>query len=321
VGIDSLCFSDVFSLVAYARRPLKVKELREAIGVLQSANPAVPDPDAVPFLKSLQKFAPLLEVQGEWIDESPCQLYHSTARDFLVRFPETLANASDNTQECESGLRITTCKIADACLYYLAQHRYENLLSRRDDNWYDGYNKPVLPETHSFLVYSAKYWDKHLDNIDEIERDRFRGRIERFIKSPNFRTCIQVQSLWVNGQFKVLARRALIPLFRRAFPGWFAEEETGKKLWENYVGFLHEWMYILRCGICECSAPCAVRPVAGEVDRIWWGALDPENFLSSLAGRYKSFRFHSKDSAKGAEGFAFEGINSSGDKLKILRLM
>jgi hypothetical protein len=82
-------------------------------------------------------------------------------------------------------------------------------------------------------------------------------------------------------------------------------------------------MYFLRCGICLCSAPqgCAVGPAAGEVDRVWWGALDPENFLSSNVDRYESFRLHSKDSAKGVEGFAFEGVNSSGDKLKILRLM
>ena len=300
-----------------------MKELREAIGLLHSPNPKYLDPDAIPFVESLQKFAPFIEVQGEWVDESICQLFHSTARDFLVRFPDALAAATETNRNSEDGLRIAAHRIADACLLYLSQHRYEEVLMKRGDVWYDAYNQPVLAETHSFLVYCAKYWDKHLDQVEEARRGNLRDRVALFIKSSNFRTCIQVQSLWVDSQFEVLTRNSLIPLFRRVFPAWFVEKGEGRQLWENYICFLHEWMYFLRCGHCRCPSemPCAVKPFAGEVDRFWWGALDPRNFLSGLEGRYKTFRFQSDDISETVGELVFDGVNSTGDELKILRLM
>ena len=57
-------FSKIFALIAFARRPLRMKELSEAVGLLQSENSGLLKPEDIPFDRSLrQLFAPLIEVQ------------------------------------------------------------------------------------------------------------------------------------------------------------------------------------------------------------------------------------------------------------------
>ena len=53
---------------------------------------------------------------------------------------------------------------------------------------------------HHLLSYAAKYWDKHLDDIAFSQE--MSEKVESFIISPYFRTCLQVQSLFIEGMAK-----------------------------------------------------------------------------------------------------------------------
>ncbi|KAK0221661.1 hypothetical protein IW262DRAFT_1296335 [Armillaria fumosa] len=69
-----------------------------------------------------------------------------------------------------------------------------------DNRWVVQSDKGGEPvEKHRFLIYSAKYWDKHLDDLSVLKSpDLMKDRVRAFMMSPNFQTCIQVQSLWAN---------------------------------------------------------------------------------------------------------------------------
>jgi hypothetical protein len=58
--------------------------------------------------------------------------------------------------------------IAHACLEYLRQPKYAALLentSTGSEQWKTKGGEDIL--NHHLLRYSAKYWDKHLDNAEE----------------------------------------------------------------------------------------------------------------------------------------------------------
>lgn len=309
--------SKLFSMVVYARRPLQMKEVQEAIGLLQSGNPRSPNAGDQPFDKSLHKnFAPLIVFQDGDEDRGPeCRLFHSTLRHFLLKNPDVIGGSHRD-------LHISSAKIFDACLLYLSQDRYHTLLTRDNARWVDASGGIV--ENHHFLLYAAKYWDKHLDDISETEALRI--RVQDFLTSPHFLTCIQTQSLWVDGQFEVFYldndssnQRAYL---RRMFPAWFSGNHgTGNKLWRNFRAFMHEWRYFLECGSCAHPS-CVMLPYAGQIDRCFWNALGPNHFLSNLPGRYRSFVLqNTKLPDDHPLCQMYEGISVSGTEVLMMRLL
>jgi hypothetical protein len=310
-------FSKMFSLIAFARRPLRLNEIREAIGLLQSSHPAAPDAADLPFARSLRKlFAPLIDIQSpsDDSDDCTCRLFHSTVRDFLLKYPAIL---NDGVGELD--LRISPCVIFNACLLYLSQARYQKLLVRNDACWVDALGDSV--DHHHFLVYSAKYWDKHVDDVPET--DSSRTRVQTFLTSSNFLTCIQVQSLWVDSQFiifYVVGEPETNTYVRRVFPTWFAGHARDGKLWKDFRAFMHEWRYFLQCGSCE-NPKCQLLPYAGEIDRFFWRALGSHNFMSRFEGRYTSFSFQGEETLDLPLSQCYEGVSVSGDEVRLLRLV
>jgi len=305
---DDLISSKIFALIAFARRPLRMKELSEAVGLLQSENSQLLKLDDIPFDRSLrQLFAPLIEVQEFCAGDDPtCRLFHSTVQHFLLRNPEILAQ----------NLPITPRIIANACLGYLSQSRYAQLLTRSNTGWIATRHESV--DEHHFLPYAAKYWDKHLDDVPGSEE--MRKRVMTFITSSNFQTCIQVQSLWVDGKFAVFmlrgnVRRSVYLL--RVFPLWFVRHAWD--LWKDYRRFVHDWRHLLSCGNGWIPGE-QVPSYIGEVDRCWWAALGSQNFLSRLHGRYTSFILQVDEDAQHVRRQGFEGVNATGDEFKILQL-
>ncbi|KAJ4480945.1 hypothetical protein J3R30DRAFT_3287851 [Lentinula aciculospora] len=313
----------VFSLIAFARRPLRMSELREAIGIL-STNPSTSlDAESIPFEPHLRKlFAPLIQMHP--IAESndyTCRLFHSTVRDFLRKsggkvFPKVL-----------SGLVISSEFSARACLAYLRQPRYSRALSRHENRlWVDSNGDAA--EEHLFLLYAAKYWDKHFDEVSGDEETR--KTIISFITSSNFQTFVQIQSLWLENRFTIFRKSngcecddcTRIRFLVRVFPLWLingSEVTNERRLWASYRRFIHDWRHLLSCANCKRPG-CVFSRCAGEIDRCWWGALGPRNFLSKLEGRYRSFSFQREGSVTTEPGPSFEGITPEGDKMKILRL-
>ncbi|KAJ6601324.1 hypothetical protein DFH09DRAFT_560440 [Mycena vulgaris] len=309
--------SKIFALVAFARRPLRMRELREAVGLLQSPNPRSLDPGDMPFPSSLRTLLPpLIEMQEEGCtdpDDFICRLFHSTLRDFLSKNP-TILQRNDPA----AGLLVNPDVIATACLLYLAQARYARPLKKHGARWVDAAGASV--DRHQFHPYAAKYWDKHLDAA--TPSDALENRVASFITSSNFQTCIQVQSLWVDAQFGVFRQVNRDRIFlRRMFPAWFvAGSLAGMKLWRDFRVFLHEWKYFLHCP--RFGDPDSVTlPYTGELDRCWWPALGPHNFLSKFKCKYTTFRFQKGDILDtGNCGQCFEGVGADGKEVVILRL-
>ncbi|KAG1745715.1 hypothetical protein EDB19DRAFT_459773 [Suillus lakei] len=315
----------VFAFVVFARRPLRLSELREAIWCLNSKSPGSLNPEDKPFLKQLHEVSqPLIEMTrmtgpavADGQEDYTCRLFHSTLRDFLLEHPNILSQAGDPS----SDLQISAYIAVDACLLYLCQTRYAEPLIRREGRWVDVTGDPV--DNQHFLVYAAKYWDKHLDDTAEQHKKEFLRRLETFIISSNFQTCIQVQSLWVELQFCVFRTTdsdERCRFLRRVFPSWFSREtDVGVKLWQDYRRFLHEWKYYLSCGGCHMANPrCRVLPYLGQLDRIWFGALGPSNFLSRFKSQYKSFVFQLEEEP--GVGRFFDVVRDDGGALMMLRI-
>ncbi|KAJ7349860.1 hypothetical protein DFH08DRAFT_742347 [Mycena albidolilacea] len=304
--------SKVFALVAFARRPLRMAELREAVGLLLSKNPRSLNAPDMPFSSHLRTlFPPLIELQQDGCsdtDEYTCRLFHSTVRDFLVKNCEVLQ--SGFTGGPKGDVLITPDVIGNACLLYLCQERYARLLRKRHGRWIDSVGESV--DRHQFHLYAAKYWDKHLD--DSSPSEALHNRICSFITSTNFQTCMQVQSLWVESQFGVFsyAKDDGQRYLRRMFPAWFVKgTEAGTKLWLDFREFLHEWKHFLHCPRIVNSKSITL-PYIGELDRCWWPTLGPNNFLSKLRCKYPAFAIQRSEDSLAKGGHYAEGLSADG---------
>lgn len=148
--------------MAFARRPLRLRELEEFICMISSENPKVIDYRKRP--RNLQTlFAPLIEVETN--EEDPlnvfCRLFHSTVKDFLIHNPGVLHDIPGVKVEGE--LTISRSLISDACLLYLRQDRYSCLLRKVEEDdgqidWVTASGESM--SKHHLLTYAAKYWDK-----------------------------------------------------------------------------------------------------------------------------------------------------------------
>ncbi|KAJ7508570.1 hypothetical protein B0H11DRAFT_1965696 [Mycena galericulata] len=299
--------SKIFSLVAFARRPLRVVEVREAVGLLLSKNPLSLNPDDMPFISLLRKLLPpLIEFQQDGCpdtDDCTCRLFHSTVRDFLFKNPGVLQ--SGMTGDPVPDLLITRDVIANACLLYLCQTRFARPLRKRDARWVDASGESI--DRHQFLVYAAKYWDKGMDSMTPSED--LNNRVGSFITSTNFQTCVQVQSLWVDSQFGVFhyyGQKDDRVYLRRMFPAWFvAGTPAGLKLWRDFREFVHEWKYFLHCPRFD-NPTSETLPYTGE------------NFLAKFKCKFTTFRFESENNVVSGGSQSFEGVGADGKELVTL---
>ncbi|KAK4158889.1 hypothetical protein QBC43DRAFT_362999 [Cladorrhinum sp. PSN259] len=205
---------------------------------------------------------------------------------------------------------VTEDIIRASCLKYLAQPKYGKPLLLRatpkppsgkgSSNLVGSKTPSVLPEDSEFLLYSAKYWFQHCDTTcvddtaDNSEHcddppETVRQVVKDFISSSNFYTCMQVQSLFVQGYFlhsfdPVTGRGQRV---RRTLPNWMKRLEP--EFLRQYNTFQGEWCRLLKGKTSD--------PVRGDLSRCFWGALGSNNFLSAFDGgersRYVNFCFAS----------------------------
>ena len=272
----------VFSTVVFAKRPLSLEELSEAIGMTFTNDMEDLNRTKEPFRRKLKEIcAPLIEIYDDQTEAQPlnsvCTLTHSTVQSFLLKNPNVLQ--IDQPSYPISLLVVNEAEIANACLRYLTQPRYQDLLVQQHDTYVTSSGEDVT--RHHLLSYAAKYWDKHLDNIECNQE--WLEKVESFLRSSQFVTCLQVQSRFVEGQFSLwYARGQAGPGFRRTFPRWFcACGQQGEKFHMDYTHFVAEWNHLLDTD----------KDVSGEIDRCLWTALGPQNFLSRNYGRYTSFTY------------------------------
>jgi hypothetical protein len=242
------------------------------------------------FPNSIKRFfAPLIVVDHDPKNSGndSCRLFHSTVKSFLLRNLDIL-----QTGEFDDKHMISESIIGHACFSYLRLDHYSTLLSNissdTEESWATSSGENIA--THHLLRYASKYWDKHLDNAKGSEI--LHTAVEDFLKSPNFVTTLQLQSLFVESHFGIYVRTDLSSRYKwlkRVFPKWFtkAKGTIGPVFEQQYRAFVSEWRWFLHKPTC-CTY-CRDTSHAGEIDRVLWRALGPQSFLSGRPGRHESF--------------------------------
>ena len=192
--------------------------------------------------------------------------------------------------------------------------------------WTDSTGRSM--DEHHFAHYAAKYWSRHLENSD-LER-LMRGRAIKFVESKNFQTCLQIQSIWVQGNFDTYSfgnQKTVL----RALPDWLiytspsrAKQRKPTKYWLDYCILLHNWRRLLSCGGCHDNRPdCPLLIYRGDIDRVWWTTFGNEHIFSGFRGRYTTFSL-ADDSERSAYNFekteAYEALCVTADHVLRLRL-
>ena len=291
------------------------------------------DPLKVPM--TLQRlFAPLVETQYDPAEpDNPfCRLCHSTVRRFLEENPDVLGTRHPSQGSPRQAHVISGSRIGNLCLRYLSLKRYSKLLDIRPG----GCQEPLILQSDdsiedSILPYCAKFWVRHLDDLEptpELHRE-----LISFLRSPNFQTLVQAQSLLVKAQFTMFKFigttdkfSATRTIYRSVFPRWFGasgakdpkltDEEFRRECSRqrlDYRHFVTEWGYQLRKSTCESliqqGVPCGIEHFFGEVDRCLSGLLGPTHFMNSMKEKYPSFmlidepfEYHKSEQTVIAEG-------------------
>ena len=271
------------------------------------AAPSYEGGDPKPFPRTVRKLLSPMIIEEKFRDgeETRCQLYHSTVKEFLKKNPLV------------EEISINPSVLANVCLLYLCQPRYRGLLKKIDGEWKTANGHSI--EKDHFLQYTAKYWYTHIDKVQpSIE---LTDRILGFLKSPNFQTLLQLQYLYVQGQFSVFTVAGApesAKFLRRVFPIWFIHRTSqmpqNTHLSQDYRHFIHEWYHFLQCGCCN-NIFCERSMFVGEIDRCFFGALGESNFMAKMQSRYLSFQFSTTETRmmNPARQQYYEGYSACGE--------
>lgn len=193
-------FSQILSCLVYAKRDLRSDELCEAIAIFKTGKGKNISDSRIFTGKIVDWCAPLVR-KSEHLQTTTYTVSHASVRQYLLSNPDVLQG-----KDLKEDLRISSEFMAFACLKYLQQPRYKHELKPKMGDQdietfltWDGQNTIV----HHFLTYSAKYWAGHIEDFlkDRTDRQKVCDEVELFLKSNQFITCLQVQSLWVEGTF------------------------------------------------------------------------------------------------------------------------
>ncbi|KAI0165336.1 hypothetical protein GGR52DRAFT_575424 [Hypoxylon sp. FL1284] len=300
---DRKTASELFSIVAFARRPLRLRELEEAMAiVVPHKSGANLNLHNKPW-RIEKMFNPLIEkIHNRDEPQNPfVQIIHSTVKDYLTKNSRVLCHSDGDEY------RIGEYHIADACLSYLMQKRYSHPFeSARFD----------VIEDHHFLTYSAKYWNRHLDAVGSTRR-RYE-RLNTFLYSPNFQTLLQVQSIALESHFGFFPRNLGERMrLRKLLPQ--SIKDKGNGLMADYYHFLGEWRYLLSCPCRSEDDECDVSRYRGEITRCLSGIMGRGSFLSNMKEENVSFMLQKGDyNANTFDPGVAEGFHTDGSRAAIV---
>ncbi len=293
-------------MVVFAKRPLLLEELSQAVGMTYTKEQSNLDSSKEPFKRRLKALcAPLIDVYDSGLETSNvCTLTHSTVQSFLLKRPQILQ--PKDTAHAVTSHVIDKRKLATACLKYLCQPRYHDPLVKSGYSFVTSSGDDTAK--HHLLPYAAKYWDRHLESLDCS--DALFASVESFLQSPQFVTCLQVQSLCVEGQFSSwFSEIQMCAGYRRTFPRWFTESgPRGQKYVSDYTRFVDNWGYLLGSN-------------KGDIDRCLWGTLGPRSFLSGNTGRYSSYMYVDIDEPYESSPYLYyDGVAADGSGCVVMRV-
>ncbi|KAK6362889.1 hypothetical protein TWF730_000342 [Orbilia blumenaviensis] len=287
----------VLSMLVFAYRPLRLFELMEGVAILRTKDSENienrPHPrDILDACMSLTILLPdedtaISSIEDEAMESSIVMLCHGTVRKFLKERSDLTRGQNKNSSSEEF---VSSKIMGECCIRYFLQARFRILLEKvgKDGALLTGGVPREHINANSLIFYAAKYWHRHFDTGIVVTEQQ--GNLEpqmptqediniviRFLESPNFVTCVQVQSLCVEGHFlqsyDTITDRATKR--RRVLPNWFLR--CRKDLYCQFEEFISEWGELLQSGSSEHAN--------GELDRCLWQALGDGNFLSKRNSR------------------------------------
>jgi hypothetical protein len=211
------------------------------------------------------------------------RLRHSSAFAFLRGLARQPVHATDEA-------RISPNFIAEACLKYLSQKRYDDPRSS-------------YVRTLHFYTYASKYWHGHIDEADTDSS--LMQAASYFMKSPQFLTMTRIQSFLLDRHFAnilVESRSSDDEEGPRPssliIPRSLGTEAGMQNLIDDYQKFMREWVYHLRLGF-------QARESSGIIKHIFWGALGKQNILQTEGSKmetHKSFLLESDTTTRAIDG-------------------
>ncbi|KAK8852333.1 vegetative incompatibility protein HET-E-1 [Apiospora arundinis] len=281
----------VLSILTFSRRPMRLCEIREAVAIIRPRNGDGQDFDELELVSSSKIVACCMSlvrripaIGRKRDDDDLLRLSHSSVWTYLM-------DNSDVSQEVVQSPLVESRIMWECCRRYLGQPRYSKLLEKRNDGKFCTASGEEIA-SHRLLTYAAKYWFRHCDMLwpeafdggqplSSAMEDAI-AEVKSFMISPNFRTCLQVQSICVVGHFlqdfDPLTDRARSA--RRTLPQCILRQEP--EFAREYFAFQIEW-----CQLLELNPKSQY---LGEIGRCFWGSLGEESFLSKHPGRYESFQ-------------------------------
>lgn len=203
----------------------------------------------------LSACSPFVEVDRDSDFVNPTlRVAHKSIRDLLIQEPETLEYISPDCYKFFVKFREGNFEIGRRCMAYLSYNRYSDFekLDLKDES-----------ADHGLLKYAAVFWHKHL--YDAGGDHELFEEIRDFMRSPNFWTCIRVQSMCAPHMFAKLCHNTKTGSYRMqlpgstsdkldpandyyafALPGWIGDYNNhGDHLVWGYHMFVREWCEVL----------------------------------------------------------------------------
>ncbi|WQF88870.1 Putative NACHT nucleoside triphosphatase, P-loop containing nucleoside triphosphate hydrolase [Colletotrichum destructivum] len=296
--------SNVFSCIVYARRPLTLPELCEAVETSSLNTGEDMHPDCRVFRgKLLDICAPLVRIDtipDSSSEKEVCTLSHSSVRVFLMDNPSILAR------------HIAPDIMALGCLQYLQQPRLRCLMTETERLLKTQTNDSSMGQY--LLQYAAQYWDSHLDDLPYSHH--LCQVVEKFVKSHHFRLVLKV--LAINGSPKLVPPgiELMRDITAKNLPHWFIEQyPSGQALDEQLRYALREWFIPLMLENFRLSE------YPGQIDRCLWSTLPRNNFLHRAPCSSKAFILEKSDfGGLYATDSVYQRTNSQGTEVDVFIL-
>ncbi|KAM4063707.1 hypothetical protein HRG_006830 [Hirsutella rhossiliensis] len=312
----------ILSLMTFAKRPLRVAEVEEAVSIIDSSVSHAGCDDLSDRNRKLRedivhRCVPLVDfvpdARGGHLLPS-----HGSVVEFLRKLLVASSDGADDDGQSLASLPASTkalvdaAVMADACLKYLFQKRYARMLHRRSN---DEFMPSLISdiEDHHFLRYAAKNWYRHADQAGERKCDD----VMKFLASPQFLTTIQVQSLFIVGHFINRINYLGQQVMKQNLPEWFRTCDDGRSMARSYETFSAEWSRFLQLGITTYKQ--------AEIRRCFWGALGPGNFLQKHGvgiESHRSFLLTDDDGeqSQDADCSYYEMLSDDGKRLSVWKV-
>ncbi|KAH6717311.1 hypothetical protein BKA61DRAFT_321465 [Leptodontidium sp. MPI-SDFR-AT-0119] len=244
----------IFTAVILAVQPMTFNELTELLSIKIGHEPS--DRRRRTRAVILSACSPFVEADYEADFANPTiRLVHKSIGDFLTQDPTTIDFVSESCYRFFINFKEGHTELGRRCLTYLSYDCYANCnIAELNDDSTD----------HGFLKYASIFWYHHIQEAG-TSQDSYE-EIKDLLRSPNFWTCVRVQSRYAPHMFaKLISYKGredsydmLIPkntpnlaltaeeFYAHALPRWLsAFDNQGDHLNWGYHMFVREWGEVL----------------------------------------------------------------------------